>query len=237
MVEVKRVSKPRKRVKNTDLPAQLMDDGTWQEVILPTLMLWAGFQRDPWVANDGPLKNALLIIGRHVVGPKYELTVDGKTTVEVARVSYSTFMNNDTHILKASQRLCDGWRTFFGSTALHALHIFFDENGFDTYDDHVKWAAAAMKSYSHLYRKVKESKEGAVKTFKVCSFSHYELSSHILSKHFGLFQNDLIYRTLAVHLSAVKDAEWIPGLSHDIQSQFPRGALALAATAVCTSYL
>ncbi len=65
-----------------------MDDGTWQEVILLTLMFWAGFQRDPWVANDGPLIDALLVIGRHTIGSTYQLTTSGKKTVEAARVSH-----------------------------------------------------------------------------------------------------------------------------------------------------
>lgn len=56
-------------------------------------------------------------------------------------------------------------------------------------------------------------------------------------KRYGFLQNDLIYRTLAIHITAVKDVEWIPGLSRDFDSKFPRGALALMATAVCTFHL
>ncbi len=89
MVKVKQAPKPRKCIKNTDLPAQVLDDGAWQEVILPTLMFWAGFQRDPWVVNDEPLANTLLIIGHTTVGPTYQLTANGRTLVEVARVSHS----------------------------------------------------------------------------------------------------------------------------------------------------
>lgn len=133
-------------------------------------MLWAGFQHDPWVSSDGPLGNALLITGRHLVGASYELKSNGGRAVEVARVSCFQEVITDTHIpLKASQRLCDGWRTFFGSTALQALHIFFEEQELDTYKDRVKWAAGAMKTYRHLYRKVKDvwGPDGT-RTLKVC---------------------------------------------------------------------
>lgn len=98
MVEVKQVVKPRKRVKNADLPARLMDDGTWQEFILPTLMLWAGFQQEPWVSDDGPLKDVLLVLGQHVLGPNYQLKAEGKRPVEIARVSCSPLMSDNADL-------------------------------------------------------------------------------------------------------------------------------------------
>ncbi len=77
---------------------------------------------------------------------------------------------------------------------------------------------------------------GTVKEIKVRPNPCYEIHSYRSNKRFGFLQNDLIYRTLTVHLSAVRDVEWIPGLSCDFQSQMPRGALALAAAAVRTFY-
>ncbi len=105
MVEVKPASKPRKRIKNTDLPAEILDDGAWQEIILPTLMFWAGFQQDPWVVNEELLRDALLIIGRNMVGLTYQLTMQGRTTVEVARVSQ--FISVIKNILNVQRPLND----------------------------------------------------------------------------------------------------------------------------------
>lgn len=120
--------------------------------------------------------------------------------------------------------MCDGWRTFFGSKAFRALAIFFDDNGYNTYEARVAWAAGALKDFRHLYRWVKGT---SVRIYPL--FRPY---SHRLSQHYGFLQNELIYRTFAFHLSSVDGVKWLPGLTFDFDDHMPRGALALAGAAV-----
>lgn len=51
----------------------------------------------------------------------------------------------------------------------------------------------------------------------------------------GRFKNNLVLRTFAAHLKAVEGVEWVEGLAFDMD-EYPRGALALSATAVSVFY-
>lgn len=92
MVEVKPTSKPRKCVKNCDLPSDVLTDKIWQRVFIPILMTWGGVQRDPWTSKEQDLSNAILAIGRRYVRPDFQLTPTGNSYSEVSRVSHFCLM-------------------------------------------------------------------------------------------------------------------------------------------------
>ena len=55
-----------KRSKKADLPPELVADGRWQKVLIPTLLLWAGGNDDVWSVTHGSIAYALpLIVDYH----------------------------------------------------------------------------------------------------------------------------------------------------------------------------
>ncbi len=87
MVEVK--PKRRNRIKNRDLPPDLLLDDIWQKKFIPLLMTWAGTQVDPWTPDDSKIGDAIKLMGRTLIRPDFKLTPSSisKTSIEVSRVS------------------------------------------------------------------------------------------------------------------------------------------------------
>lgn len=50
------------RYSKSDLPSELLVDGKWQRVLMPTLLLWAGSDDDVWSITRGALTYALPLV-------------------------------------------------------------------------------------------------------------------------------------------------------------------------------
>ncbi len=123
----------RARITTKHLPPELMAEGDWQNYFVPALLSWLGSQEEVWSNDDSAIADAIITIGHSHCGNGYQLTMMGTKYVEVAQVSILLLLFmlcNFTLPLsparQALQRISE-WRNSFGSTAIWALHHWFDD--------------------------------------------------------------------------------------------------------------
>jgi len=86
---IKEKKKRLDRVKNEDLPVELITDKKFVKVLLPTLYQWAAALNSPWDIKAGPMKNAIKVIGRTYLGEDYDPSQDSPEVIKVCAPIYT----------------------------------------------------------------------------------------------------------------------------------------------------
>ena len=199
-----------KRSKKADLPSELVADGRWQKVLIPTLLLWAGGNDDVWGVTRASVAYALPLI------VDYHQDLDTSTMdfswhgpiISVVRLGLLLPRPLNDRRQQAYQRLCD-WRHNIASTSL-----------------------AIIMSLLQCAESDREVRDMADMLLEGCSFMYKDLDSSSTQK---AFRSHFMLQLLnAAHL------QYVTGAMQSVMCIDPPlgnyvGVIGLCGIAVCSS--
>ena len=123
----KRAVKPRSKATNQDLPVEYLQNDAWR-ILIFSLIRYLATTGQVFNVDDTFLIRALTILCEHYFGGTglvIAITIRSAEFILV-NICYSIRVSRANHVIQATQRLADTWRTILASSAIAAINAFFD---------------------------------------------------------------------------------------------------------------
>lgn len=89
---VKLEKKSHQRVKNKDLPTELLENKQFCKKIMPVLYQWAAAMKDPWFITSEALTNAVKVVVQSYLGDDYEPNENSPEVIKVSTIQLFNYI-------------------------------------------------------------------------------------------------------------------------------------------------
>jgi len=147
-----------------------MEGRVWSNVIIPTIIRWAGCQNSPWNFLEDAFLEVLRVTCQHYInGTDVDLSLSSSPAFAlVSQIPY--FLYCYWLRIQAMQWLTDHWRSVIASSVLSIIHNFFtSETWFQSNEDHQNYAVWMLEQNHFVYQKA-HSDDRRVMSSRTCIF-------------------------------------------------------------------